>query len=108
MQFLPYKAIKGQEVADFLAKHPYLRATRRYEDLPDKIVEVYMTQMSFEEQVWQLFFDGASRMGPTGNIIAGVGIVPVSSQNYVIPRSFLLTESCSNNVAEYNALLIRM
>jgi len=40
--------------------------------------EVYMTQISFEEQVWQLFFDGASRMGLTRNIIARVGILFLS------------------------------
>jgi len=32
----------------------------------------------------------------------------VSPQNYIIPHIFSLTEPCSNNVAEYNALLIRM
>ena len=32
----------------------------------------------------------------------------LSPQNYVIPRAFSLTEPCSNNVAEYNALLIEM
>jgi len=47
-------------------------------------------------------------MGPTGNIVAGVGVVLVSPQNYVIPHTFLLTESCSNNVVEYNTLLIGM
>jgi len=47
-------------------------------------------------------------MGPRGNIIARVGVVLVSPQNYIIPRAFSLTESCSNNVAEYNALLIGM
>ena len=30
----------------------------------------------------------------------------VSQKNYVLPHAFSLTESCSNNVAEYNALLI--
>jgi len=39
-------------VVDFLAEHPDPRATRLYEDLPDEIAEVYMTQTSFEEQVW--------------------------------------------------------
>ena len=53
-----------------------------------------------------MFFDGASRIGPKGKIIAGVGVVFISSQNHVLPRAFSLTESCSNNVAEYNALLI--
>ena len=32
----------------------------------------------------------------------------VSPQNYVIPRAFSLTEPCTNNTAEYNALLIGM
>jgi len=67
-----------------------------------------MTQISFEGQVWKLFFDGTSRMGLGGNIVAGVGVVLVSPQNYVIPYTFFLTELCFNNVAEYNALLIRM
>ena len=54
----------------------------------------------------QMFFDGASRIGPKGKIIAGVGVVFISPQNHVLPRAFSLTESCSNNVTEYNALLI--
>ena len=38
----------------------------------------------------------------------GQQVVLVSPQNYVIPRAVSLTEPCSNNVAEYNALLIGM
>ena len=53
-----------------------------------------------------MFFDEASRIGPKGRIIAGVGVVFISLQNHVIPRVFSLTESCSNNVEEYNDLLI--
>ena len=93
-------------MADFLTEHLDPRATELYEVLPDEIAEVCTTQTSFERQVWQLFFDGASRTGPQGHVIAGVGVVLVSPQNYVIPRTFSLTEPCSNNVAEYNALLI--
>ena len=37
-----------------------------------------------------------------------MGVVFVSPQNYGIPRAFSLTEPCSNNVVEYNALLIGM
>jgi len=108
MLFLPQKAVKEQAVEDFLAEHPDPRATELYEDLLDEVAEVCLTQTSFERQVWQLFFDGASRTGPHGHIIAGVGIVLVSLQNYVIPRAISLTEPCSNNVVEYNALLIGM
>jgi len=42
--------------------------------------------------VWQLFFDGASRMDPRENIVAGGGVVLVSSQNYMIPRALLEIE----------------
>jgi len=65
-------------VADSLAKHPDPRITKLYEDLPDEIAEVCMTHTSFEELVWQLFFNDASRMGPKGNIIVEVGVVLVS------------------------------
>ena len=49
-----------------------------------------------------------AHQGWIGNIVAGVGVVLLSPQNYVIPCAFSLTEPCSNNVTEYNALLIRM
>jgi len=48
-----------------------------------------------------MFFDGASRTGPTSKIITGVGVVFVSPENYVLPRAFSLTKFCSNNVAEW-------
>ena len=108
MKFMPQKAVKGQAVADFLAEHPVPETSKLYEDLPDEIAEVCMTQASFENQVWQMFFDGASRAGPNGKIVAGVGVVLVSPQSYVLPRAFSLTEPCTNNAAEYNALIIGM
>ena len=36
------------------------------------------------------------------------GLVLVSPQNYTISRVFSLTEPCSNNLAQYNALSIGM
>ena len=53
-----------------------------------------------------MFFDKASRIGPKGKIITGVGVVIISPQNHVLRRAFSLTEPCSNNVAEYIALFI--
>ena len=67
-----------------------------------------MAQMTLEDQIWQMFFDGASRVNPSGDVAAGVGIVLVSLHHHVIPWAFTLTKPCSNNVAEYNALLIGM
>jgi len=53
-----------------------------------------------------MFFDGTSSTGPKGKIIAGVGVVFVSPNDHVLPRAFSLMELYSNNVAEYNTLLI--
>jgi len=104
-------AIKGDQRAScgrFLGQSPVPETSKLYDDLPDKIAEVNVINASSEEQVWQLFFDRASRMSPEGNIIAGVGVILISTHNYVFPLAFSLTEPCSNNVSKYNALLIGM
>ena len=102
MLFIPQKAVKSQALAEFLAAHPVPEHSKLHEDISD---EVFESNITSEDEVWQMFFDGASRIGPKGKIIAGAGIVFISPQNHVLPRAFSLTESCSNNVAEYNALL---
>ena len=48
----------------------------------------------------------SSRTGPRGNVIARVGVVLISPQNYIIPHVFSLPDPCSNNVVEYNDFLI--
>ena len=45
--FYPRKP-KGQAVADFLAEHPDPRAAKLYEDLPDEVAEVCLTETSFD------------------------------------------------------------
>ena len=93
---------------DFLADHPVSETSKLYDDLPDKILEINLINASPEEQVWKLFFNGASRTNPEVNIIVGVGVVLISPHNYVIPRAFSLMEPCSNNISKYNVLLIGM
>ena len=103
MIFTPQKAVKGQALADFLAAHPVPETSQLHEEIPDEVIEANTTE---DREVWQMFFDGASRTGPDGKIVAGVGVVFVSPRNYILPHAFTLTEPCSNNVAEYNALVI--
>jgi len=83
---MPQKAIKRQAVADFLVDHPIPGSSKLYDDLLDEITVVNVIHVSSEEQVWQLFFDGASRTSPEGNIIAGVAVVLISLDNYLISR----------------------
>ena len=70
MLFVPQKVIKGQALENFLAAYPAPESSKLHEDIPDEIFESNMTS---EDEVWQIFFDGALRTGPKGKIIAGVG-----------------------------------
>ena len=62
--------------------------------------------MTSSDDVWQLFFDGASRIEPKGKIVARVGVVFISLENHVLPHAFSMMKPYSNNVPEYNILLI--
>ncbi|KAJ6828814.1 uncharacterized protein M6B38_361375 [Iris pallida] len=101
MIFVPQKAVKGQALADFLAAHPSSESTRIDEEIPD---EVANSNVDSHDTVWQMFFDGASIMGPKGNIVAGVGVVLISPSGLVINRAYSFTESCSNNGLPYDSL----
>ena len=61
MTFIPQKVIKGQTLPNFLAVHPVLETSKLHEDNPDKVIEANMTS---NDEVWEIFFDGASRTGP--------------------------------------------
>jgi len=98
MLFIPQKVVKGQALVDLLVAHPVSKSSKLHEDIPDEFFESNITS---EDEVWQMFFDGALRIGPKGKIITGMGVVYISSQNHVLPRTFSLMESCFNNVAEY-------
>src|SRR5436853_1651241 len=106
IHFMPQKATKGQAIADLIAENPRPSTGTLFEDLPDETAEVYLAQVDDRPSVWQMYFDGASRTNHQGEPVEGVGVVYISTQHHVIPRAFTLTEPCTNNVAEYNALLI--
>ncbi|KAI5342013.1 hypothetical protein L3X38_009888 [Prunus dulcis] len=89
-------AVKGQAVADFLADHPIPADCEISDDLPDE--QVFFVDVS---PAWMMFFDGSARKDG-----AGAGVVFVSPERHVLPYSFSLSELCSNNVAEYQALIM--
>ncbi|XP_019189147.1 PREDICTED: uncharacterized protein LOC109183499 [Ipomoea nil] len=94
--YVPQKSVKGQALADFLADHPIPAEWELSDDLPDEDVLVIEILPP-----WKMYFDGAShRKG------AGAGVVFVTPEGEVLPYSFTLTEQCSNNVAEYQALIL--
>jgi hypothetical protein len=93
--YVPQKAIKGQTLANFLANHPILVNWELSDDFLDK--NVLYTEIL---PPWMMFFDGATRHEESE-----VGVVFVSPQKHMLPFTFRLNEPCSNNVAEYQALI---
>jgi ribonuclease HI len=105
LTFVPQKAIKGQALAEFLAAHPVPDDSPLITDLPDE--EVFTVE---PEAPWELYFDGASctETDPDGTPRrrAGAGLVFKTPQGGVMYHSFsLMKEECSNNEAEYEALI---
>ncbi|CAM8896658.1 unnamed protein product [Rhodiola kirilowii] len=94
--FVPQRATKGQAIADFFADHPVPAEWEFSIDLPGEDI-FYIDVLP----PWQMFFDRVARRDG-----AGAGVVFVSPENHLLPFSFTLTQLCSNNMAEYQALLL--
>jgi ribonuclease HI len=52
-------------------------------------------------QPWKMFFDGVAQCDG-----ASAEVVCVTPEGDVLPYSFTLVECCSNNIAEYQALIL--
>ena len=78
MAFVLKEAVKGQALTEFLAGYLGPETLKLYMDIPDEVIEANMTS---EDEVWRMFFDGVSRTGPTCKIIARVGVVFVSPES---------------------------
>ena len=94
--YVPQKAVKGQVLADFLADHPIPAEWELSDDLPDE--DVLLVEI---RPPWKMYFDGAAHRGG-----AGAGIIFMTPEGEILPYSFTLTQRCSNNVAEYQALIL--
>ncbi|XP_024171593.1 uncharacterized protein LOC112177542 [Rosa chinensis] len=112
LQYVPQKAVKGQAIADFLAHHPPLELPVLKEleiacntaTLLDKAcIPEYAVwyQATISLQPWVLFFDGSRT-----DAMAGAGIVLENPAGDRFSYSFQLTFQCTNNQAEYEALII--
>ncbi|KAK2984212.1 hypothetical protein RJ640_006671 [Escallonia rubra] len=106
IEYVPQKVVKGQALAYFLAAHPVPDDSPLVLDLPDE--EVMQTEI---KKGWEIYFDGASR-SPDGekqhdlkNNQSSIGIIFVTPEGGIILHSFFLTEGCSNNEAEYEAII---
>ncbi|XP_016199503.1 uncharacterized protein LOC107640499 [Arachis ipaensis] len=88
LHFVPARAVKGQVLADFLVDHPCIDIN---ESLLDFVGLVH----------WKLYFDGSCHKGGVG-----IGILIISPSDEPSKFFFELNYSCSNNEAEYEALIM--
>lgn len=65
-------------------------------DFPNESVFTITTSST-----WKLYFDGSHT-----NHVIGEGILFITPQDDSIPKSFKISFSCTNNIAEYEALVI--
>ncbi|CAN6710299.1 unnamed protein product [Malus baccata var. baccata] len=93
LTYVPQKAVKGQALADFLAQHP---SPYGFGDI-DVEIGMVMTRDNY----WTMYFDGSSTSSS-----AGAGIVIQSPHSDRWYFSLKLDFECTNNQAEYEALII--
>ncbi|XP_040372973.1 uncharacterized protein LOC121052309 [Rosa chinensis] len=112
LQYVPQKAVKGQAIADFLAHHPTLdiptvreleiaTITTTRPDLARIPEYAIWYQAIVSLQPWVLFFEGSRT-----ETLAGAGIVLENPAGDRFSYSFQLEFKCTNNQAEYEALII--
>ncbi|KAL0418934.1 UNVERIFIED_CONTAM: hypothetical protein Sradi_1306900 [Sesamum radiatum] len=94
--YVPQKAVKGQVLANFLVNHPTPAEWELSNDLPNEDVLVIEVTPP-----WKMYFDGASHKEG-----AGAGVVFATSEKEVLPYFFKLIQNCSNNIAEYQVLIL--
>ncbi|KAK2389329.1 hypothetical protein QL285_062925 [Trifolium repens] len=84
LTYKPLKAVKGQIVADFIVDHSLVEMPQEYVDI----------------QPWILYFDGSKHKHGTG-----IGILIISPTKVPTKFKYKINGLCSNNEAEYEALI---
>ncbi|XP_059663931.1 uncharacterized protein LOC132309660 [Cornus florida] len=92
-KYIPQKTVKGRAMAEFLADH---LSTKIDSEVCDEVDNLYLDYTS-----WTLMFNGSSTHDG-----GGARIVITSPKERKTTFSFFLDFKCTNNQAEYEALII--
>ncbi|XP_059650277.1 uncharacterized protein LOC132296047 [Cornus florida] len=93
------RAILSQALADLIAQFPFENFEPVQDDLPlDEFESICCVD---ENMIWTLSFDGSST-----SIGGGAGVVLTPEEGKARNFSYKLTFGCSNNTAEYEALVL--
>ena len=96
--YMTQKVIQGYAIAEHLAHLPLHVFDEINSELSD---EDLMTIQDPRDLVWSLYFEEAMNMKGRG-----IGVVLLSSEGVVIPQSCQLAFLATNNVAEYESLIV--
>ena len=102
IKYMPRTSVKGQVLADLVAKFAESPLKERMEkqDMDGKLVKLVSLQ---EPLSWRVYVDGvANHRG------SGVGLVLISPERIIIEKSLRLDFSATNNEVEYETLLVGM
>ena len=91
-----HKAIKGQVIVDHLVEAPLQGNHPIVVDFPD-----YTIMTIAPSTPWKLFFDGSFTQKASG-----AKVLFVTPQGDLIPKSYKISFPCTNNIAEYEDLVI--
>ncbi|KAL5574120.1 hypothetical protein UlMin_023717 [Ulmus minor] len=97
IQVVSPTAKKSQALPELLAAFPTTGMNVKQSELPGELQEV----ASIEEPEWELMFDGAASAKG-----GGIGVVLTGLESQVLTKTCKLLYSCSNNEAEYEALIV--
>ncbi|KAL5538673.1 hypothetical protein UlMin_045885 [Ulmus minor] len=97
IQVIPPTGKKSQALAELLAAFPTMGNDMIDPEIPGVPHEISTIE---SEQEWQLMFDGSATTGK-----GGIGIVLISPESKTHTKACKLMYGCSNNEAEYEALI---
>ena len=88
LTYMPIKIVKGQAIADFLTEYPYLQMEENEQNFSQVLP-------------WTMYFDRSHAKS-----MAGAELIIISPDGKITRCVCKLDFKCSNNQAEYEALII--
>ena len=98
IEYVDKNAIKGQVIVDQLVEEPV-------EDDHPMLID-FLDEAIFNMDIaneWKLYFDCLPMINDSG-----AGIMFITPQGNVIPKSYWIAFNYTNNIAEYEALITRL
>ncbi|XP_022731529.1 uncharacterized protein LOC111286028 [Durio zibethinus] len=103
--YVSQKAIKRSVIVEFLVEHThedYVLMTFVFSN-KDLISVLHIDKEEYNEDIWKMYFDGASNA-----LGQGIIVVLISSKGDYYPITAKLNFNCTNNVAEYKACVMSL